>query len=107
MRNPVPKMAAARSRTRSVSGASKNPGNGTCRAAEKHALVVDSTVSEPLGLSVAETSRVTGLSRTVIYRALGSGELEAKKAGAHTLITFASIKRYWASLPNADIRYRS
>lgn len=41
----------------------------------------------------------TGLSRSRIYDALKRGELTARKAGKRTLIAFADLDAYLASLP--------
>lgn len=41
----------------------------------------------------------SGLSRTSIYEALKRGELSARKAGRRTLIAFADLEAYLASLP--------
>ncbi|PLK27097.1 helix-turn-helix domain-containing protein [Novosphingobium sp. TH158] len=41
----------------------------------------------------------SGLSRSRIYEALKAGELTAKKAGRRTLIPFADLDTYLASLP--------
>ena len=42
----------------------------------------------------------SGLSRSRLYEALKAGELTAKKAGRRTLISFAELEAYLASLPN-------
>jgi hypothetical protein len=56
--------------------------------------------------TIADTTRVTGLPRTTIYKLLGGGELVGKKAGRRTLITSASIQGYLDSLPAAAIRHQ-
>ena len=55
---------------------------------------------EPIAVTIPDAVRATGKSRTSIYEALKSGQLTAKKAGRRTLISFASLKDYLASLPD-------
>jgi hypothetical protein len=59
---------------------------------------------EPLALSVDQTARATGESRSQVYNRIGLGHYEAIKSGARTLILFESIKRHFASLPRAKIK---
>jgi hypothetical protein len=47
---------------------------------------------------------MVGLGATKLYELIGAGVLDARKAGARTLITGDSLRRYVASLPKADIR---
>ncbi|WP_425998820.1 helix-turn-helix domain-containing protein [Caulobacter sp. DWR1-3-2b1] len=49
--------------------------------------------------TLAEAIQFSGMSRTSIYDALKRGDLTARKAGRRTLITFADIEAYLASLP--------
>jgi excisionase family DNA binding protein len=55
--------------------------------------------SEPLALSIKDTARLTGLSRTTIYELIAEGRLDAFKIGAATRITTASIKALIATAP--------
>lgn len=57
-----------------------------------------------LALSVAETARVTGLSRASLYRLIASGELQSRKVGARTLVLNSEIDRFLNSLPIAARR---
>jgi hypothetical protein len=59
---------------------------------------------EPLLLTVEQTQKTTGESRSQVYNRIGRGEYEAVKSGSRTLITFASIKRRVASLPRANVK---
>jgi hypothetical protein len=59
---------------------------------------------EPLAVPVREGCRISGLSRTELYRRAGAGELIMLKAGQRTLVKLASLKRLVASLPRATIR---
>jgi len=45
----------------------------------------------PIAVTIPEAVKVTGMSRTSIY--------EARKAGRRTLISFADLEAYLASLP--------
>ena len=59
---------------------------------------------EPLAVTIQETQRLTGESRTAVYNHIASGEYEARKSGARVLILFESIKRRLAKLPHAVIK---
>jgi hypothetical protein len=60
---------------------------------------------EPLAVSIADAIALSGLSRSEIYRRIGSGQLEARKATPRrTVIIFASLKRHLAALPSANVR---
>lgn len=65
------------------------------------------TTIDPLSVTIIEAVRLTGLSRSEIYRRLACGDLEAIKAGqagGRTLIVFASLKAHVARLPRATFR---
>jgi excisionase family DNA binding protein len=49
--------------------------------------------------TIKEACKRTGLGRSRIYQAIGSGELRARKSGARTLIEINEIRRWIASLP--------
>lgn len=53
----------------------------------------------PLSLTIPDTVKATGMSRSAIYEALKRGDLTARKAGRRTLIPFADLQAYLASLP--------
>ena len=57
------------------------------------------SLMEPFAVRVIEAARLTGESRSSIYRSIRKGELDALKSGAATLVTVASIKRRLANLP--------
>lgn len=59
------------------------------------------TVTKPgsLALSVAEVCRESGLGRTLVYEAIGSGDLPARKAGRRTLILRADLETWLGRLP--------
>ena len=49
--------------------------------------------------TLPEAVQFSGMSRTSLYEALKNGSLSAKKAGRRTLISFADLEAYLASLP--------
>lgn len=49
--------------------------------------------------SVPDAVEYSDLSRTSIYEAMKRGDLTARKAGRRTLISFAELEAYLASLP--------
>lgn len=53
----------------------------------------------PLALTMTEAAQVSGLSRTALYEALNRRELVARKSGRRTLIGYADLQAYLASLP--------
>lgn len=58
----------------------------------------------PINVSVAEAVRISGLSRSEVYRRLAAKDLEAVKCGKRTLITMDSLRNYLAKLPKATFR---
>lgn len=56
-------------------------------------------MTNPIALTVSEAVKVSGLSRSAIYVALKDRSLIARKAGRRTLITYADLEAYLASLP--------
>jgi hypothetical protein len=57
-----------------------------------------------LTVTIRDAGRFTGLSRSEIYRRLAAGELEARKAGTRTLITWSSLVAMCDALPTAHFR---
>ncbi len=55
----------------------------------------------PLGYTIPDAVRLTGLARSRIFLLLASGELQACKAGRRTLILGESLRTYYAALPPA------
>lgn len=53
--------------------------------------------------STADTQRLIGCKHTRLYELIHSGALDARKAGARTLITGDSIRAYIAALPVAPL----
>ena len=54
---------------------------------------------DPIAVTIPDAIRVSGISRTALYEALKRGDLTARKAGRRTLISFADLQAYLASLP--------
>lgn len=59
---------------------------------------------QPLTVTIPEAVRVSGLSRSEIYRRLGTGDIEARKSGSRTLILMDSLRTHLARLPTATFR---
>lgn len=49
--------------------------------------------------TLPEASQYSGMSRTSLYEALKRQDITARKAGRRTLISFADLEAYLASLP--------
>lgn len=49
--------------------------------------------------TIPEAVQFSGMSRTALYEALKRKDITAKKAGRRTLISFADLHAYLASLP--------
>jgi hypothetical protein len=58
---------------------------------------------EPANVTMRDGCAYTGDSRTVMYDAIGKGEVEAVKQGRRTLLVFASLKKRVASRKPATI----
>jgi hypothetical protein len=59
---------------------------------------------EPLSLRIPEAQRISGLSRSELYRKASRGEIRLLKSGRSTLVDFASLKRLIGNLPVANIK---
>ena len=57
-----------------------------------------------ISFSIPEAGRVTGLSRSEIYRRLSAGDIRAIKSGSKTLVLADSLRAFVASLPPATFR---
>jgi hypothetical protein len=57
----------------------------------------------PIALRIPEAVRVSGLSRSEIYRRASRGEIILLKCGRSTLVEFNSLRAMVASLPRASI----
>jgi len=59
---------------------------------------------EPLAAPIPDACRVSGLSRSEIYRRLAAGDIRAVKSGSRTLILMDSLRAHLAGLPAATFR---
>lgn len=53
----------------------------------------------PIAVTIPDAVKATGMSRSALYEAMKRGDLIARKAGRRTLISFADLEAYLASLP--------
>jgi hypothetical protein len=67
-------------------------------------FVVSSEQMEPLAVSLDQAVKISGESRSQLYKLIADGELEAVKSRSKTLIIYASLKRRIAGLPKANIK---
>jgi excisionase family DNA binding protein len=56
-------------------------------------------MQDPIAVTIPDAVKLSGMSRTAIYEALKNQSITAKKAGRRTLISFADLEAYLASLP--------
>jgi excisionase family DNA binding protein len=73
---------------------------------EKRALKGSAPFMEVLAASIGDACRVSGLSRSEIYRRLASGDIRAVKSGSRTLILMDSLRAHLMRLPPATFRTR-
>lgn len=59
----------------------------------------DETQIAPIAYAPAQAARATGRSRTRIYKAIGAGEIVARKDGRATLIERSELERWVKALP--------
>jgi hypothetical protein len=58
----------------------------------------------PFAVSIADARRISGLSRSELYRRLAAGKISAVKGGSRTLVILDSLLRHLRSLPAATFR---
>lgn len=56
----------------------------------------------PLAVTIPDAVRLTGCSRSALYLAMKRGQLTARKAGRRTLIAYADLQAYLATLPTFE-----
>jgi excisionase family DNA binding protein len=61
---------------------------------------------EPFAVSVAEACRISGISRSELYRRLAANKIKAVKCGTRTLILLDSLRQHLGSLPTAKFARR-
>jgi hypothetical protein len=71
---------------------------------DRRRLKGTSGATEPMALPIPEAQRVSGLSRSEIYRQLAAGNVRAVKNGSRTLILMDSLRKHLESLPAATFR---
>jgi hypothetical protein len=64
-------------------------------------------MADPLVYTVAETVRIGGANKNIIYRLIREGVLDGRKAGRRTLITAESLRAYVAGLPKIELPKRA
>jgi hypothetical protein len=62
------------------------------------------TRTQPLTVTIPEAVRLSGLSRSELYRQMSVGHIHARKSGSRTLILWASLKAHVEALPEAAFR---
>ena len=59
---------------------------------------------QPLTVTIPDAVRLSGLSRSELYRQMSAGHVCARKSGSRTLIVWASLKAHVEALPEAAFR---
>jgi excisionase family DNA binding protein len=72
---------------------------------DRHRLKGSGQSADIITAPIREASRITGLSRSEIYRRLATGEIRAVKCGTRTLILMDSLRAHIADLPAATFRH--
>jgi hypothetical protein len=70
----------------------------------------DPNANDKIAFTIKEAVRASGLSRSMLYVAIGEGALRARKCGARTVILEADLRRFLRSLPRlakADSRLKA
>jgi hypothetical protein len=62
------------------------------------------TAIEPLAVRLVDAQRISGLSRSDLYRRAARGEITFLKAGVRVLVDYQSLKAVVSALPIATIR---
>ena len=61
---------------------------------------------EPIAAPISDACRISGLSRSELYRRLTAGDIQAVKSGSRTLVLISSLREHMESLPPATFRPR-
>jgi hypothetical protein len=62
-----------------------------------HSLASDDVYK--VAFTIKQAAKASGLSRSVLYVAIGHGALKARKCGARTLILDSDLRRFLQNLP--------
>ncbi|MDE2284434.1 MAG: hypothetical protein KGK33_07455 [Hyphomicrobiales bacterium] len=81
--------------------ARKNRPSSSAAAIEQHITkgVEQSTGQQKLAHTIPQAVQASGLSRSMLYLAIGRGELQARKCGARTVILDDDLRRFLSRLP--------
>jgi hypothetical protein len=78
------------------------------RALKGNAMVASTAPAQPqpdpLTVRIPEATRISGFSRSELYRRAGRGEIIMLKCGKSTLVDMASLRAAVSALPRAPIR---
>ena len=67
-------------------------------------MVADNFRPEPIAVPVLEAVRLSGISRSELYRRLAAGDIRAVKSGSRTLIVMDTLRGHIEKLPVATFR---
>jgi hypothetical protein len=67
-------------------------------------MTTESLRTDPLAVPIPEAVRLSGISRSELYRRLATGQVLAVKSGTRTLILMDSLRAHLTSLPPATFR---
>jgi hypothetical protein len=71
---------------------------------EERLLKGSTNLGEAIAAAIPDACRISGLSRSEIYRRLGAGDIRAVKSGSRTLILMDSLRAHLEKLPPATFR---
>jgi Helix-turn-helix domain len=60
---------------------------------------ISPSATHKVAFTLKEAARASGLSRSLLYVAIGRGALRARKCGARTLILDSDLRRFLRGLP--------
>jgi hypothetical protein len=70
---------------------------------------IDGAVTEtsariaPIGVTLDDAAKISGVGRSSLYGAIRAGRLTARKSGARTIILYDDLRAFVAALPVAGI----
>lgn len=62
--------------------------------------------AQPIAARIPDACRLSGLSRSALYRGWRDGRIAFRKLGRTTLVLMDSVRAYLAALPEAKPRHR-
>lgn len=63
----------------------------------------DAGTPAPIGLTIEDAAKFSGIGRTSLFKAIKAGKLRARKAGARTIVTYDDLKAFVEALPTRQI----